>query len=244
MRELFGLENRVRGMRSRLDAATRRRNAQQTKLDQLTQQSAELDAELKRLKAHAATLESEAQAADQRVTELRDRMNSVTSNKEYSALLVEVNNLKVEKGKAEDEALEQMGKIDEMQGRADELSEKLAQQKKVVETSSEEVEAAREEVGDQLDTATTERDTAASALPDDVVTMFHKLADQYDGEAVATIEEQNRRRMEYICGGCYIQLPVESVNALMSKPDEVTICPACRRILLIDAELKTALAPK
>jgi len=244
MRELFGLENRVRGMRSRLDAAIRRRDAQQRKLDQLNQQSSELNAELKRLKAHAATLESEAQAADNRVTELRNRMNSVTSNKEYSALLVEVNNHKIEKGKAEDEALEQMGKIEEMQARADELAQKIAQQQKVVGTSSEEVEAARVQVGDQLDLATADRDTAASALPDDVVSLFHKLADQYDGEAVATIEEQNRRRMEYICGGCYIQLPVESVNALMGKPDELTICPACRRILLIDGELKTALATK
>ncbi len=231
-------------MRSRLDAAIRRRDAQQRKLDQLKQQSAELATEHKRLKAHAATLESEAQAADQRVTELRERMNAVTNNKEYAALLVEVNTLKLAKSKAEDEALEQLTKSDEMQAQANELAMKVEQQEKVVAASADEVQSARAEIGDQLDTATAERDQSAGSIPEDVLAVFNKLAEEHDGEAVATIEEQNRKRKEYICGGCYIQLPVEAVSSLMSRPDAMTICPNCRRILLIDGELKTALASK
>ncbi len=244
LKELFGLESRVRGMRSRLDAATRRRDAQQRKLNILQQQTGELGDEIKRMKAHAATLENEAQSADKRVSDLRERMNAVTSNKEYSALLVEVNTLKLDKSKREDEALEQMGRIEEAEARHQALTEQTSQQTKVLEAADNEVKTARDEVGDQLDAATAERDQAAATIPPDVLTLFEKLSDEHDGEAVAVIEEQNRRRMEYICGGCFIQLPVEHVNALMTRPDDLTTCPNCHRILLIDQELKTALAPK
>lgn len=244
LKQLFSLESRVRGMRARLDSATRRRDAQQRKLGQLQQQVAELADELKRMQAHAATLENDSQATDKRITELRDRMNAVTSNKEYSALLVEVNTLKTAKSKQDDEALEQMERIEEAQLRLAELQDRVAQQQKLLEAAEAEVDAARDAVGDQLETATAERDRAAEDIPPDALALFRKLADEHDGEAVAVIEEQNRRRMEYICGGCFIQLPVEHVNALMSRPDELTTCPNCRRILLIDQELRTALAPK
>jgi len=244
IKELSALENRVRGMRSRLDAATRRRDAQQRKRNLLQQQAQELRDELQRMRAHAATLENETQAADKRVADLRDRMNAVTSNKEYSALLVEVNTLKLEKSKREDEQLEQMGRIEESEAKLKELDERVSQQEKVLEAAEAEVTAAREEVGDQLEAATAERDRAASTVPPDVLAQFEKLAEEHDGEPVAVIEEQNRRRMEYICGGCFIQLPVEHVNALMTRPDELTTCPNCHRMLLIDHELRTALAPK
>ena len=119
----FELDQRVRAMRSRLDAATRRKDAQQRKLDQLNQAAAELDQQLKTAKAHAGTLENEAQAIESRITTQRDKMNSATSNKEYSALLVEVNTLKADKSKVDDSQLEALGKAEALEAEANGLSE-------------------------------------------------------------------------------------------------------------------------
>ena len=229
-------------MRSRLDAATRRKNAQQRKLDQLKQAASELDEQLKTAKAHAGTLESEAEAIESRIVAQRDKMNNVTSNKEYSALLVEVNTLKADKSKIDDAQLDAMGKAEALEAESQGLGEKVEAQTKLVEGATKDVTEAEQEVGGQLDELEKQRDEAGEPLSDNIRKSFDRLSHTYDGEAMAEISEQDRRRMEYTCGGCYTLLPVESVNALITKPDQLTTCGTCNRILYVASELRESLA--
>ncbi|MEM9111738.1 MAG: hypothetical protein AAGC72_17185 [Planctomycetota bacterium] len=238
----FELDQRVRAMRSRLDAATRRKTAQQRKLEQLQQAFSELDQQLKAAKAHASTLETEAEAIETRIDAQRDKMNRATSNKEYSALLVEVNTLKADKSKIDDAQLDSITKAETLGAEAQALQEKVDAQAKLVEGASKEVADAQEEVGGKLEELEADRDAAGEPLSDDIRKTFDRLSHTYDGEAMAEIIEQDRRRMEYTCGGCYTLLPVESVNALITRPDQLTTCGTCNRILYVSSELRQSLA--
>lgn len=244
LRELFNLDKQVRGMRTRLDAALSRTAAQQQKRQQLEQQRAELDRQLKAVQAKVNAYEGQLKDMDERIEKARAQMNSVRSNKEYSALLVEVNTLKVDKGKVEEQALEQMQQADAVKARIAEVDEKIAERQKLEAQSQNEVQAAREEAGARLDELTAQRDAAAEKLPPDVMKLFNRLADNYEGEAMAEVEEQSRRHREYICAGCYMELPFERVNVVMSRPDEVVTCPNCGRILYIHQDLKAAIGAK
>ena len=242
--DLYLLDQQVRGLRSRLDAAQRRQTALTTKRDQLEQQKTELQQQIKHAQSRAASLEQESAGVDQKVDKLRQQMNTVRSNKEYSALLVEVNTLKQDKSKYDDQALEQMSEVETFQQRLSEIEQKATEQQKLVEQAGQEVERAREEVGGKLDELTAKRDAAAQEVPTEARQVFERQADNHDGEALAPVEEEDRRRMEYHCGGCFMNLPVERINSIMSKPDELTTCPNCGRILYLDENLKSALAPK
>jgi predicted nucleic acid-binding Zn-ribbon protein len=239
--QLFLLDQQVRGLRSRLDQATRRQNFQQTRHDRLAQQRRELEDQLKHAQATAANLESEAQGVEDRVAKLRDKMNNATSNKEYQALLIEVNTFKNDKGKLEEEALEYLAKVEQLSGERDELATRMTDQEKMVAGAAREVEACRAEIGERLAELTAERDEAARQVPADSLAIFEKAANVYDGEALAKIVEQSRRHMEYTCGGCFLQIPVERVSALMGNADEVVECPGCNRILYMESELKESL---
>lgn len=238
---LFLLEKQVRGMRERLDAAVSRTKAQAGKRGQLQQQRDELEAQRKAAAAKASGFEKDASDMEEKIVRLRGQMNSVKNNKEYSALLVEVNTLKVDKGKVEEQALTHMAQVDEIAAKIADVDAKLAERGKLETQSQGEVDAAKAEVGDRLAQLTAERDEAAKALPDDVRKAFFKLSDEHDGEALAEVEEQSRRHMEYTCGGCYMSIPVERVNAVMSKPNLLTTCPNCGRMLYASSELKTAI---
>ena len=238
----YELDQRVRAMRARLDAALRRKEAQARKLAQLKQAYDELATQFKSAQAHTASLENEANAIEQRINTQRTKMNNVTSNKEYSALLVEVNTLKADKGKIDDAQLESMGKVESMSAELAELNERVDSQQKLVDGATKEVAEAQTEVGGKLDELTVERDTAGKPLSDSIRKMFDRLSDTYDGEAMAEINEQDRRRMEYTCGGCFTLLPVESVNALITKPDQITSCGTCQRILFVGNQLRESLA--
>ncbi|MFN3167137.1 MAG: zinc ribbon domain-containing protein [Phycisphaeraceae bacterium] len=238
----FELDQRVRAMRARLDAALRRKTLQQRKLAQLKQAAEELSTQLKTAQAHAATLENEANSIEQRINAQRDKMNSATSNKEYSALLVEVNTLKADKGKIDDAQLDSMAKAEALDAEMKGLTEKVESQQKLVDGAAKEVQEAQAEVGGKLEELTKERDAAGEPLSDDIRKMFDRLSDTYDGEVMAEISEQDRRRMEYTCGGCYTLLPVESVNALITKPEQIATCGTCQRILYVGSELRESLA--
>ena len=185
--ELYLLDRQVRGMRSRLDFATRRFTQQEIKLKQLQRQKSELADQLKLLQVKAGDLENEIRSADERVEHLRQQMNTVTSNKEYSALLVEVNSLKEDRNKIEDQALQHMEEIERVKQQIQQIDNQADQQSTFVTQAQQAVENCRTEVGAQLDSLTGEHSRAMEQLPPTVQTVFNRLQDTHEGEAMAAV---------------------------------------------------------
>ena len=236
--ELFLLEKQVRGLNRRLEVATYQHDQMQAKLNRLQAQHDELATQHKQTQAHSSTLEHQARDVEERITTLRDQMATVTNNKEYSALLIEVNTLKLSKGKVEEEALVQMEQVEGLQSQLTELMSQIEEQKKLVSAAEGEVKNRREEVGAELTERTAKRDAAADQIPSDIIPVFNRLCDQHDGEPLAPAVEDNAKRMEYSCGGCYMTIPLERVNSLFTQPDTLTTCQSCQRFLYVDDVLR------
>ncbi|MEM9294259.1 MAG: C4-type zinc ribbon domain-containing protein [Planctomycetota bacterium] len=236
------MDRNLRALRQRVDGATRRLKAQQSQLGRVTQQADELDQNLKQVKTAISTAEHEAEGVGERVESIREKMNSTTSHKQYQAMLVEMNTLKIERGKFEDTALEQMSAAEDLEQRHGDAVGAVAAQQKLVDSASSEVQEASAEIADRLAELEGERNEAAAVLPEDVRKLYEKLLEDYDDEPVAQIEVLNKRRNEYVCAGCYNILPVERVNRAISRPDELVTCPNCGRILVAGKLAETAKA--
>lgn len=244
IRQLYTLEQQIRGMQRRLDVATRRLEVQQSKLDQFNQQRDELHSQVMQTQAKASALENQSNDVETRIGHLRQQMQTVKSNKEYSAVLIEVNTLKIEKSKLEDEALEQIDHVERLKEDLQQIETSAAEQKILVAGAHAEVDACRGEVGQELSQLRQRRAEAEQGVPEEVRTIFNRMAQMHDGEALAAVTEENRRAMEYSCGGCYMSIPVERVNTLMTRQDRVVLCPSCSRILYLDQELKASIGAK
>ncbi|MCX5658166.1 MAG: hypothetical protein NTW19_00405 [Planctomycetota bacterium] len=243
LRQLFLLDQQLRGMRSRLDSATTRHQRQLKKLEQSNRQKSELADQYKQAQVKVTGLEKQAAEIEQRITTLREQMNTVKNHKEYQALVVEVNTIKVEKGKSEDQALEHMTKAETLKNELDAITADVLAQEKLVVVAENEVKTCRAELGKQLDELTAKRDLAAQELPTDVRVTFERIAVLHDGDAMAHIILEDRKNMEYSCSGCYMQQPIERVSALMSRGSQITCCASCGRILYLEPELKEAISP-
>jgi len=129
-----------------------------------------------------------------------------------------------------------------MQAKLDELTAACGTQTKLTTGAKEEVDQRQSDVGDRLDELTIERTAAIEQVPDDIVIVFERVADAHDGETMVAVVEENRKRMEYSCGGCYMAIPLERLNTLMINSEEMVVCPSCGRILYVAEQLKGDLA--
>ena len=240
--ELYLIDQQVRGLSRGLNAAASHVKSQQAKLDQLNAQLAEVNGQLRHARAAAANLENDAASVQQRIDKLREQMNSAKTNKEYSTFLVEINTMKVEHGKLEEQALEHLTCADKLKADAEALQGKVLEQQKIKAHADQKLVERQAEVGDQLEQVKAKRATTARQVPAQALSVFEKLCEATDGEALAEVTREDPRS-DYTCGGCYMALPMERVNLLATTNDLVR-CPSCSRILYLATETRAALSSK
>ena len=243
LHELYLVDQQVRGLQSRLDSAQAHVRAQNNKLEALNKQLTDLSDQHRQAQATEANLENEVKSIEQRIAKLRDQMNSAKTNKEYSAFLVEVNTFKADKAKVEERALELLGESDKLADRMNQLKAQVEDQLKLKTHAQGELEKRRAEVGEDLDRLNAKRAEAAAKVPDAALAVFEKLADDTDGEPMAPVEQDDPRRMEYNCGGCFMAIPAEVVNRLATQ-DNIVLCTSCGRILYLAKTMREAMGIK
>lgn len=244
LQQLYLLDKQVRGFQGRLDNSLKRLAVQKSKLEQSNQQHDELHAQLKQTQTTASSLENQSKDIEQRIERLRVQMQTVKSNKEYSAVLIEVNTLKEDKSQLEDQALAQLSEVDRLNEELQLITAQIEQQKKLAAGAETEVQTCRDEIGKELDELNVSRAAAELEIPSEARSVFNRMADNYEGEAMASVTEVSRRHREYTCNGCYMSIPVERVNALIIQQDQMILCPSCNRILFIEHELKASIGSK
>ena len=165
------------------------------------------------------------------------------NNKEYQTFLVEINTGKVDRSKVEEETLKLMEQIEKQQAEAKELAATLATEQTKLESMREQITGKIQELQAEIDQLKPEREAAAAAVPEKARIAYDKLADHWDGEALSAIAKPDRRREEYMCTACHMELVTDVYNKLHSR-DDLVFCPNCRRILYIPDDLPPEVAIK
>ena len=111
---LYRVDRQLAGLKGRLTSAQRFLDGQLAQVAALDVKHDDAHKRLLKLKAEAGERDVEIASLDERITMLRERMNSASTNKEYKALLTEVNTHKAERGHIEDDALKLMARIEEL----------------------------------------------------------------------------------------------------------------------------------
>ena len=238
---LYSVERRLRGLRSRVDSAETYLRVQQRQLNTLQTRHEELETHKRQRQAHAGNLETEAAAVDERTEKLREELNSASNTRQYHAVLNEVNSLKDKRKEFDEQTLAEMAAIEKIEEELAQLEEQTVERKKVLDSAEAELESRRAEIKDSLATLETERNQKAAAIPSGTQQLFDDLADDFDGEAMASIELIDKRRREYACDTCNVHLPFDIVSRVTGRPDEVVQCQGCLRILYASESCREAL---
>jgi predicted nucleic acid-binding Zn-ribbon protein len=237
--QLVGLQSRLRAAERFLDEQTKQLNLIETKREGVAQQ-------LKQLQAAVANHEGEMARLDARIESLREQMNSARTNKEYKAFLTEMNTFKADRSNAETAALEQMTRSDELKKQLAELESQKAEREKLQKVAHDDRAKKADEIKDRLTQLQAEREQAAAQVPPKEMAIYADLVRKKGDEAMAPVQELDRRNHEYACGSCQMTVPIETVSALIrgaAANAPIVQCGSCRAILYLEKETAEALQP-
>jgi uncharacterized protein len=235
--DLQAIESELRKTQQKLKLAQQTVLRQEFQIKRLQEAGAAKTEEAKLTRIQHDKLELELKSREEEIAKFRVALNNARTNKDYSAILTQINTKKADKSKFEDQILSLLAQIDTDQAARKEIEEniekervKLAEIRQISETKQQEIQA-------EVDKLLEQRKEIASQVPAKERSLFERLADRYDGEVLAEISKLNGPKGDHTCGGCYMGVTLESVNALMTH-DDVLTCPNCGRIFILDKNPK------
>ena len=224
LQELQVLDSRVAGLERKLEAIPGRI---QTIRDGLQQAKAAVDAIRAKLDAARKDMRTkekdlEYQAAQRK--KLEAKLYEVKTNKEYSAVLAEIEGAKVEKDRLEEEVLGLMELQERLGREVVEGEARLRPQE--AEARVQEAAAAEELRALEVDVeaARSERESVARDVPRDVLVQYGRLLKERGGLAVALVGSNG------ICSGCRVTLTPQRFNEVRQS-SQILVCENCGRFL-------------
>jgi predicted nucleic acid-binding Zn-ribbon protein len=224
LQELQVLDSRLGGLERKLEAIPLRLQAIREGFEQAKTAAAGIKAKLDktRLETRQKEKDLETQAANRKKSEAK--LYEVKTNKEYSAVLAEIEALKLDKGRVEEEILALM-----------ELGERLVKDvadadvklKRHAEEARAQEAAATEELRAleaDLAVARAERESLRRDIPRDLTAQYERLLKGRGGLAVTLVGSNG------ICAGCRMTVTPQRFQELRLS-SQILTCESCGRIL-------------
>ncbi len=226
------IETQLWTLREALASKNRSVIAQERKLEQLQEQTEQKVDQLRHARANADSGELDIKTQEAEIGKLRNALNTARNNKDYDAILSQINSDRADISRQEEKLLALLTQIDQIDSECSQSREQIAQAKDRLDSLC----RAQKDAQDQShqDLAKLEQDKASlvDSIPAPVFEQFRRVSQNYEGQAMAVVISAGRRNTTYSCSGCHMGVTMDTVDVLMSK-DEIRQCPNCRRLLYV-----------
>jgi uncharacterized protein len=223
-RVLHRIQRQLTDLRERLDRGPRQIRVAETHVQHSESDLARTKEESKSLRMTVDKQQLQLKTGEEKVKDLRRKLNAATTNREYQALMDQIAADEMTNSVLTDEILEAMEKSDGFQKNIAKAEAALAAARKKADEVRAEV--ARQEPSLRADLARLEAELRESetTLADDVRERYRRIVRQKGEDALAAIENQ-------CCGGCNQQVPLNLYSqVVLGQP---VSCKTCGRLLYL-----------
>jgi uncharacterized protein len=173
--------------------------------------------------------EKEIEADKEKVRKFESKLYEVKTNKEYQALLKEIEAAKGTNDKTEEEVLLLMEKIEELKKDVDTAKKELKKKEAEAAVERKKLDEELHSVDAVVEDLKKTRDTLLAMVDNDLKTTFLTLMERRDGLAVVNVRNG-------VCLGCFMNIPPQ-LFIEATKNRQMILCPSCNRIFyFIDDE--------
>lgn len=168
-------------------------------------------------------LEGEVDLLRPRLSKYKGQLMEVKTNKEYQAVLHEIETVEREIRAKEDQILEKMVGVDDAERKAREAKKILEEEEKRVSGQRRELEQAAAQIDREIARLNEERSVVLQQVTRNLLQQYQRIASARRGVALAQAKDQS-------CQACHVKLRPQLFNDIKSNRFIIT-CESCNRIL-------------
>ncbi len=175
--------------------------------------------------------EKELLSEQEKIKRAEGKMFEVKTNKEYQALLNEIETIKESAGRVEEEILLAMDETDE-------LTRDLLKRENEMSTTLEKIEAEKKKIQEKIDQGhaawkekSERREVLAKQIESKLFKLYNTLKEKRQGSGVVSVKNET-------CQGCFVNVPPQMFIEVQ-KNNALIRCPNCNRILYWDGNGET-----
>jgi predicted nucleic acid-binding Zn-ribbon protein len=227
LRELHRIHQRLADLRDRLERGPKQVRAREANVTQLEAKLAEAKDRAKQTQVALDRKQLDLKSGEQKVLDLRVKLNGANSNREYQAFLEQIAAAEMAGSVLSDEILEGMEKIDQLHAATKEAEKNLAAGKQELEKAKQAVQSSADTI--RADVAALESELAAAekALPPDIKSDYERVVRSKGADSLAAADDG-------VCVGCGQQITLNMQNEL--RLSKLVFCKACGRLLYLPGD--------
>jgi predicted nucleic acid-binding Zn-ribbon protein len=169
-------------------------------------------------------LERELDSLQAHLYKTQSKLHEVKTNKEYSAVLAEINIGKQRIAVLEDQVLELM-ELAELHGQNYVQQEsQLHEVRHALVDQGKRVQHDQALLTERIAVEEAKRQQIVTSLDTQLYALYQKIAVQRHGQAVVYVQDGT-------CGGCYLKVQPQLISEIR-RQDKILTCPHCQRMLL------------
>lgn len=199
---------------------------QKNEMLQAEEEFTNLSSEFEELKKQRRELEYELEDEKEKIERSKARLMTIKTNREYFAMLKEIDMTKRMNRQKEEELLELMIRYEEVESRFNSTKERYEALKGKYDGNMEEIKKHMQSFDSDIAKLQKEKDQIAKNLDSNKTKRFELVFRRRNGIAVVPAKD-------YICTGCNMNIPPQLFN-MIKKEDRLYECPNCSRILYFE----------
>ena len=157
------------------------------------------------------------------IKKTKDRLLEVKTNKEYQAILKEIENIEKKNGEIEDEIISGLDQIDHMRTEVRKKEKDFETRRSQYEKEKKKAEIELSQLDHDLHDTEKRTDILRKQIRDELLKRYETIKGRRNGIAVALVWKE-------VCGGCHMNIPPQMYIELQRSAD-LLFCPNCNRIV-------------
>jgi predicted nucleic acid-binding Zn-ribbon protein len=163
---------------------------------------------------------------DEGIKKLQTQLYSLKTNKEYQAMLQQINDAKADASVIEDKILQLFDQIDKAKNDIDKEKQRLKEEEGVFVGEKKKIETRMKEIDDRLAQLGAERQQAMPEIEPKILVQYDRILANREGLAIVSVKDNS-------CQGCNMHVPPQVIN-LIKMYERIITCEVCNRMLFIE----------
>ncbi len=175
------------------------------------------------LKKSGRDIDRETQDLDVKIEKSKIRLSNIKSNKEYRAVLKEIDDLEKAKFQREEKSLQIMEEIEMLRKRCQDNEKEVVEGRKKLDLEKNEVQTELKALDEELRLFEEKRTLFSQTVEQDLLKKYLLLKERKQGQAISPVSQA-------VCQVCHMRIPPQMYNELI-RGDALLSCTNCGRII-------------